>query len=125
MFAATPYVIGEVLGLLKRANLRGGLTAEQYFAASEDLMGRLRTGSLQIEEQRLSERDVFDATERIATKYRIDLVDAHQLVTLQKCLFGSLKGESQGILVTADNALAEAAATEGLRVWNCLADSAP
>lgn len=125
VFVTTPYVIGEVLGVLKRALLKGKIASDDYFSASEELLARVRTGSLQLDDHSLVLRDIFDETERVASRHRIDLVDAHQIVVLKRGAFGALAGESRAILITADAALAQAARTEGLRVWDCNHDSAP
>ena len=124
VFAATSLCIGEVLGVLKAQWLRKQISHEQYFAASEELMAHLRNGTITIEEVSLADRAVFDETERVAAAHALDIVDAHQLVTLERGFFGKLPGESNGILITADSALANAALERKLRVWNPLSSSA-
>ena len=125
VFLVTSYVVGEVLGILKRVHVKGGLPTDQYLACSEELMAMLRNETLQVEECALSLREVFDETEKVARKYQLDIVDAHQLVALARSVVASLPGDSRAIFVTADQKLAEAATSEGLRVWDCRSSAAP
>jgi predicted nucleic acid-binding protein len=122
--STTSLCFAEVLGVLKR--FRGKLlTEDEYFAACEDLMAHLRGNTLEIDDIGVSQRHTFDEAEQLAKKYSLDLIDAYQLVTLKQGLFSNLEGDSKPILVTADEALAKAAKSEGLRSWDCLREPAP
>ena len=68
---------------------------------------------------------VFVAAQRISERHDLDLSDAFQIVSLKEGFFSVLSGDSQTILVTGDEALAQAARDEGLRVWDVLREPAP
>jgi hypothetical protein len=55
----------------------------------------------------------------------LDLSDAFQIMSVKRGYFSSLTNDSATVLVTADNSLAQAARSEGLRVWNVNLDPAP
>ncbi len=116
----TSVCFAETLGVLKAKFLRGLLSEEQYLAACEELMAYLRNETLEIDDVGISQRRTFDEVEHLAKKYSLDISDAYQLVTLRRGLYSPLEGDSRPILVTADEALAKAAKSEGLRVWDCL-----
>jgi predicted nucleic acid-binding protein len=125
VFAATSLCIGEVLGVLKTQLRQRRISKEQYFSASEELMAHIRNRTIAVEEVPLADRAVFDQTERAATAHSIDIVDAHQLVTLERGFLGALPGEARCVLITADSDLAKAARIRNLSVWNCLCEPAP
>jgi predicted nucleic acid-binding protein len=116
VFVTTSLCIGEVLGVLKAKWLRKQITQEEYFRTSEESMAHLRDGSITIEDVSPADRAVFEATERVARDHALDIVDAHQLVTLERGFYGTLGGESRAELLTADSALAKAARERNLRV---------
>ena len=88
-------------------------------------MGELRNDSLQIEEVKISDFNVFNNAEALAEKYNIDLADSLQLVTLLQGFPSKLVGESKPLFITADSLLAKAARSEGLRVWECINEDYP
>ncbi|MCF6226287.1 MAG: type II toxin-antitoxin system VapC family toxin [Xanthomonadales bacterium] len=127
VFWTTSLCFGEVLGVFKRKFIsnKEDFTKEQYLFASEGLVAYIRNGSISIEEVDITKLEVFNEVEKIVEKYSIDLADAFQIVALKNGFPSSLSGDSKTILITADGELAEAAKSEGLRVWNCLGESAP
>ena len=127
VFWTTSLCFAEVLGVLKRKYLskKEDLTKEEYLAASEDMVAHIRGGTISIEEVDITQLAIFNEVEKIVEKYPIDLADAFQIVTLKRGFPSSLTEDSKTILITADGGLAEAALSEGLRVWNCLKKSAP
>ena len=68
---------------------------------------------------------MFDEVEAIVKKYQIDVSDALQIVTIKKGEFNKFIGESQSLLITADEGLANAARSEGLAVWDCIHEPSP
>jgi predicted nucleic acid-binding protein len=68
---------------------------------------------------------VFFDVQKMIDKYQLDLSDAFQILSVKKGFGACLSGESQTILVTADEKLAKAAKAEGLRVWSILEEPAP
>lgn len=123
-FYATSVCFVETLGVLKAKARRQQLTQEEYLAACEDLIARLRDGTLEIEDIGISQRQVFDEVEQLAKKQSLDISDAYQLVTLNRGALSRLKTGVQPILITADGGLACAARSEGLRAWDCLREPA-
>lgn len=128
-FRTTALCVGEALGVLKVKHFyRKELDREAYFCATEILAGWIsKTGGLEIEEANLADRDVFHEIEHVCKKYSLDLSDGLQILTLKKGFFSSLTRDSAPILITADDKLAEAAKSEGGRVWHVLreAESTP
>jgi hypothetical protein len=55
----------------------------------------------------------------------LDLSDAFQWLSLQAGYCAHLIGDSATVLVTADEALANAARTRGLPVWDCQRETMP
>jgi predicted nucleic acid-binding protein len=121
----TSLCFAETLGVLKAKERHGHISQEQYLSACEELMAEIRSQTLTIEDIGFTERRVFDEVEMLCKKHNLDLSDACQLWTLRKGLLSQFEGESRPILVTADKKLAAAARNEGLRVWDCMHETAP
>ena len=120
----TSLCFAESLGALKAKHTRKLLSTNQYLSACEELMAHLRNETLVVEDIGISQRETYDEVEHYAKKHSLDISDAFQLVTLRRGLLSSLEGASRPILVTADEALAKAAKSEGFRAWNCMHDHA-
>lgn len=125
VFYATSLCFAETLGVLKNKFLRKQLNQEQYLSASDDLMAYLRGRNIEIDDIDISRSPTFDEVEQLVKSHSLDISDAYQLVTLRRGCLARLNIDVQPILVTADNALAVAARSEGLRVWDCLRESEP
>lgn len=125
VFATTGLCFAETLGVLKMKCLRSELTQSNYLAACDELMAYIRANQLQIEDVGIANSETFLEVEDLAKKHQLDVSDAYQLVTLRKGFFSQFDGDSKPILITADDALATAARKEGIRVWDCLRESAP
>lgn len=125
VFFITSLCFAETLGVLKLKALRNLISQEQYLAACEELTTLLRGETLQIDDVNIADRQTFDEVEHLAKRYTLDVADALQLVTLQRGCCSTLDDDSKPILITADKKLADAARTEGLRVWNCLKEPTP
>jgi predicted nucleic acid-binding protein len=63
--------------------------------------------------------------QEISDKYSLDLSDAFQILSVKEGYFSALIDESSTILVTADEALAKAARSEGIRSWYFLEEPEP
>jgi len=126
-FHTTSLCLGEALGVLKVKHFyRNEIGREHYFSGTELLAGWTATlGGLEIEDVKLNDRSVFHEVERLCKKYSLDLSDGLQLFTLKNGAFSVLSGDSEPILITADDDLAHAVESEGGRVWNVLKDSEP
>ena len=121
----TSLCFAETLGVLKAKHVHNRISQEQYLAASEEIMARLRDQTLNIEDIALTERAVFEEVESLAQKHTLDLADAYQLLTIRTSFLSNLSGDSRPILVTADRRLAVAARSEGLRAWDCMHEPPP
>ena len=124
-FSPTALCFAGTLGALKAKLLRNSLGQEEYLSACEELMAYFRNQTIEIDDIGISQRRTFDEVEYLSKKYSLDVSDSYQLVTLQRGLYSPLQGDSKPILVTADEALAKAARSEGLRTWDCLREPAP
>jgi len=83
------------------------------------------SGGIEIEEINISDRSVFHEVEQLCKQYSLDLADGFQIYTLKKGFFSVLSGDSSPILITADDALADAVKLEGYRVWHVLKEPEP
>lgn len=116
----------ETLGALKVKYLRECITQDEYLAAGEILMGRIRDDFISIDEIKIVDQDIYREVDKIAKKHLLDISDAFQIVTLKRGFLSPLRGtDSEPILITADKPLASAAKDEGLRVWYCLGEPPP
>jgi predicted nucleic acid-binding protein len=122
-FYATSLCFAEALGVLKSKYLRKEIDQETYFTAG-DVLSAYISGDIELVDVDISDSAIFGEVEDVARRYRLDIVDAYQIVTIKKDYF-SRSPHSKPFLVTADSGLAEAALKEGLRVWNCLTEQPP
>ncbi len=125
VFAVTGICFAECLGVLKTKRRHKLLDDEQYFSAGDDLIARIRDGSIFIDDSTVRERELFDKAERFAKLHKIDLADAYQLIALQHGPFSSMAAHVRLLLITADKDLAGATRSEGLLAWYCLGEPAP
>jgi len=124
VFQITDLCFAEALGVLKAKRFfRGKLSQEQYEKACFLLLSYVDEGQIQIEQ--VATRPLFFAAREIMRRYGLDLSDALQVLTVKEGPRGTGAGESKTVLVTADDALAVAAESEGLRAWNVLRSSSP
>jgi len=126
----TSFCVAETLGVLKKRFLKEWCKELGYPTALRKYWDCCAEFLLQVGRDRLIEvRDIdignletFAKIERFAKKYKLDVIDAFQLVTLNQGFVASLKGTpSECVLITADKQLAKAARDKclNLRVWNC------
>jgi len=118
-FFITSLCLFEALNVLKRKMHKREISRKQYFDGCWLLLTYLRTKRIRIDEPEISSLEIFERAEKLANLHRIDLSDALQLVGLKHGRFCKLDKESKSLLITADQPLANAAKTQGLRVWNC------
>ena len=121
----TPFCLYESLGVLKLRKLRCKLTKKEYLEAASKLVAWYRASVRDIKDLDFTRLDVFTKAVKIAEQHDLDLSDAFQLLSLQEGFFAPLFGDSATLLVTADDALANAARAIGLRVWDCLREPMP
>jgi predicted nucleic acid-binding protein len=126
-FYATSLCFAETLGALKSKYLRKEMDQEAYLTACDVLSAYISDGisaDIELVDVDISDSETFTEVENIVRRYGIDIVDAYQIVTINRD-YWSRSQRHRPILVTADSDLAEAAAGEGLRVWDCLTDQPP
>lgn len=133
-FSATLLCFAEALGVLKvnRFNKKN-MTDEEYFSGCDELLAYVADNTIEIEDIEIKDRRVFSEVENLVRKYNqgkskdetIDISDAFQIVSVKRNYFSQFGNDSKPILVTGDRALAKAAVSEGLRVWNCVDELPP
>ncbi len=129
----TSFCVAETLSVLKRKFLREwskeqpyDVAQEQYLAACDIFMGQLRGKMIEVQDIPISDRETYSKIDEIAKRYKLDVIDAFQLVTLKEGFVAPLRGTpSECWLITADCGLAKAARGESLKVWDCLREPAP
>jgi hypothetical protein len=134
-FTATSLCFAEALGVLKvKRFYQKSLTDEEYFAGCDELMAYVADDTIKIEDIEVKDRCVFDEVEKMTRKYNegkpkdetIDISDAFQIVSVKRNYFSRFPDtDSKPILITGDQALANAARDEGLRVWYCIDELPP
>lgn len=74
----------------------------------------------------ITDPKTYFKVDKLAKRYKLDVIDAFQLMTLKEGFVAPLKGtSSECVLITADDGLAKAARGEGLRVWDCVRENPP
>jgi predicted nucleic acid-binding protein len=129
----TSFCVAETLGVLKRKFLTEwskeqpyGKAQEKYLVACESLMGQLRDKVIEVHDIPIADQETYSEVDKLAKKYKLDVVDAFQLVTLRVGFIAPLRGTpSESWLITTDCSLAKAARSESLKVWDCLREPAP
>jgi predicted nucleic acid-binding protein len=125
-FYTTSFCFAEALGVLKRKNGAKKINQDTYLEAGYILTGFMADdGPIELVDGNISHSAVFAEVEEIARRYRLDIVDAYQIITIKKDYFFKNSLHSQPIFITADKMLSKAARKEGLRVWNCLKEDEP
>jgi len=116
----------EALTQLKVCHFyRKVLDLAAYKDATLNLCAWYSTVSESITELNFLSPEVFFAAQRTAETYKLDLSDAFQIHSVKEGFFSKLHGDSKTILVTADDKLAKAARSEGIRVWYIMDEQAP
>jgi predicted nucleic acid-binding protein len=127
-FNTTSLCFAEALGVLKlkRFNQRrpDHIDEETYFTGADELRAFVETGRIAVVDVGITDSAIFGEVEAMARRYSLDVADAYQIVTVRKDYFSRFP-EARPIIITADEDLAKAARTEGLRVWQCIKEGAP
>jgi predicted nucleic acid-binding protein len=113
-FHTTSFCFVEALGVLKREYRKKRISEEEYLNGCDYFIAMVADKRLEVEEPKLTLVDIFRKTEKLVKKYRVDLIDAFQMVTIKEGALSAMKPR----LITADNKLAKSAAVEGIDVWN-------
>lgn len=122
----TPFCFYEAMNVLKgKWKHKGQLTIDQYLEAAFQLATWYGASSSKVDDLNFTEYTTFSEAREIAERNRLDLSDAFQILSVKKGYFSALVNESSTVLVTADDGLAIAARTEGLRSWNLMLEPAP
>ena len=122
----TPFCFYEAMNVLKsKWKHKGQLTLPRYLEAAFQLTAWYGASSSKITDLDFTNPLTFSDTRSLAQRTGLDLSDAFQIMSVKRGYFSVLVNDSATVLVTADNALADAARSEGLRVWNVNLEPAP
>ncbi len=122
----TPFCFYETLSVLKVKWLyRKELTKVEYNEAAFHLVAWYGAATRHGTDIDFKEPLVFFAAQEIAERYDLDLSDAFQILSVKEGYFSCLINDSQTVLVTADERLARAAQSEGIKAWFCLGEPEP
>ncbi len=122
---ATSYCITETFSVLKRKFLQGLITEANYIRYVQNFIRQFLGVNLRQDDVPILSPVVFSEAERLIKKHKIDFLDCFQIVTIMHGRFNVLGPNSQSILVTADEGLANAARAECVKVWECRSEPAP
>ncbi|MBZ0134243.1 MAG: type II toxin-antitoxin system VapC family toxin [Rhodocyclaceae bacterium] len=122
----SPFCLYEALTTLKVLWMyRKTITEEKYHQAAERLIVWFSASSRYNKDLDLHDAAVLRAARDMAQRYSLDLSDAFQILCVKEGRYSRLVDRSQTVLVTADEALAKAARSEGLKAWYCIGEPAP
>ena len=118
--ATTSFCFYEAMGVLKtkwvKKNRPDHISEETYLAASEELCALVDDGVIQIEEVLIYNRETFNKSEKLTKKYKIDLSDSFQLISIKEGMLAQLKTSIKPELISEDGGVHKAAVGEGLKV---------
>ena len=122
----TPFCFYEAMNVLKSKWKYGSkLTLSQYLDAAFRMTAWYGASSPRIADLDFADPLTFAETRTLAERSGLDLSDAFQIMSVKRGYFSVLINDSATVLVTADNHLAAAARSEGLRVWNLMLEPPP
>ena len=131
---AVPYCVAEALSVFKRKFLSKKISREEY---KNYVRAFVRTiGYLEIEEPQFSEymglgsrtlptHKLLHEAEKLLNKHNLDFIDCVQIANILHGRYSPFCGDSQSILITADEDLAKVAKAEGAKVWDCINEPPP
>ena len=122
---ATSYCVTEALSAFKSKFIRHRINQDEYINYVDTFIRTVIGANLKIDEVPILSVAVTDEAKRLVKAYKIDFLDAFQIVTVLNGRHRHGAGESKSILITADRSLARAARDEGARVWECTSEDAP
>ncbi len=102
-----------------------GFSVKHYLRAAFELTAWYGASSRQIPDLNFADPTTFSETRSLAQRHALDLSDAFQIMSVKRGYFSRLTNDSSTMFVTGDDALAQAARLEGLRVWNFMREDAP
>lgn len=116
----TSFCFYEALGVLKTKWVNhkrpDHIPEETYLAACEELCALVEDGQIQLEEVAIHNRLSFNESEKLTKKYKIDLSDSFQLVSIREGMLAQLKTPIVPALISEDGGVYKAAIGEGLKV---------
>ena len=115
-FYTTSLCLGETLGLFKARIL--GKDKQKYIETCKEFLGYISGEIIKVENVPIDTKEVYDKAENFVVKYNIDIVDASQIVIIQKLSASKTTEGFSPILITADKDLAIAAKDQKLSVWD-------
>lgn len=118
----TPFCLYEALNILKRKRNDGHLSTEQYHKRCVSMVSWFRVGATRINDVDLMEPPVLFRVLALSDRHDLDVSDAFQIDSLKNGCFSRFGYHNASLLITADRALAAAAACENIKVWNVLVD---
>lgn len=122
----SPFCFYEALTALKvQWMYRKTITESQYHRAAERLVRWFAATTRYNKDLDLHDPGILAGAQELAKRYSIDISDAFQILCVKEGRFSRLANHSQTILVTADEALAKAARSEGVRAWYCIGEAEP
>jgi len=122
----TPFCFYEALNVLKRKwKFDEMITKDKYLSTAFSMTAWFSHISRSIKEVDLLTPSVFSEVMNIVRRHDLDISDAFQIISVKKGFFSHMSGDSQTLLVTADEELAKAARKEDICSWNILRESAP
>ena len=122
----SPFCLYEALTVLKVLWMyRKTLTEGQYHQAAERLIVWFSATAKYNKDLDLHDAAVLGSARDLAQRYSLDLSDAFQILCVKEGRYSRLVDRSQTVLVTADEILAKAARSEGLKTWYCLGEPEP
>lgn len=118
--ATTSFCFYEALGVLKlkwvNQKRQDHISEETYLAACEELCALVEDEQIQLEEVAIYNRLSFNESEKLTKKYKIDLSDSFQLVSIREGMLAQLKTPIVPVLISEDGGVYKAAAGENLKV---------
>jgi len=122
----TEFAFYETLGVFKKKLLRAELDRDRYFNIIAEITGSVEEREIEIDSSfRPDSFHHFADIYELAAKHSLDWSDALQVYTVLKGKWAGFRYESTAMFITADQALANAAKLEGLRVWNLAKEDRP
>ena len=124
-FSITSFCLFEAFDVLKRKMCKTKISRDEYFYACY-MIAYLQGKRIRIDDEpEIDSIATFIRAQKFAQDHDLDLSDALQLLSVKHGRFCKLAKEPKTILITSDKALAKAAKSEDLRVWNCEKKSEP
>ena len=122
----TPFCFYEAMNILKsKWKYKRQLSLDEYYKATFELTAWHGAWSKDLNDIDFSDPVVFTRTRQLAEKFGLDLSDAFQILSVKQGAHSIFVNESATVLVTADDGLATAARSEGIRVWSVMREPAP